>query len=228
MITSPIDSLLHILEPYNARLCLATKTQNIETIKKANINTVLIIAENKVQELEEKWEYYKSIPNEIHFIGRLQDNKIRKAVKMCTVIQSVDSLALLKKINRIATEEGKIQRVFLNINISNDPNKSGFLIPSPEYQNIETLLSHTTELLNIRIEGLFTILAAKLSETEILNFYQKMKTLQQVAQKIMPSITELSMGMSHDYLLALKADATIVRIGSGIFGERTPKPTTEI
>ncbi len=215
-----VYEVLKTVSSYNARLCLATKTQNIQSIAEANIEKSVILAENRIQELEEKWEYFHNTPNEIHFIGRLQNNKVRKAVKMCDVIESVDSIDLLTRIHNIAQEEGKIQRIFLNINISGDSHKSGFILENENFKSMEETVQKMSLFSNIRIEGLFTILAENLSTAETLKSYRKMKELQIKLQKNIPSIRELSMGMSNDYLLALQAGATIIRIGSGIFGKR--------
>ena len=109
-----------------AQLCIATKTQSIENIRAANIDSSIILAENRVQEAETKQEYFQSVENKIHLIGPLQKNKVRKAIHIFDVIQSVDSLSLLEKINTIAMQEGKNQAVFLSVNISEDEKKTGF------------------------------------------------------------------------------------------------------
>jgi len=122
------QKILEQCEAKNAKLCIVAKTQSVENLKKVCISDSIIFAENRVQEAESKLDFYNSIPNELHLIGPLQKNKVRKAVKLFDVIQSVDSLVLLRKIDEISGEEGKMVRVFLNINISQDENKTGLLI----------------------------------------------------------------------------------------------------
>ena len=212
------QKILEQCEAKNAKLCIAAKTQSIENLKKVCISDSIIFAENRVQEAESKLDFYKSIPNELHLIGPLQKNKVRKAVKLFDVIQSVDSLPLLRKIDEISGEEGKMVRIFLNINISQDEHKTGLLI--------EDLLPFLLSLKkkphqNIIISGLFTILRNNLSETEISHFYGLMKKVFVSLQSHFGmQFTEISMGMSSDYKLSLEQGATRVRVGSGIFGQR--------
>ena len=212
------QKILEQCEAKNAKLCIVAKTQSVENLKKVCISDSIIFAENRVQEAESKLDFYNSIPNELHLIGPLQKNKVRKAVKLFDVIQSVDSLVLLRKIDEISGEEGKMVRVFLNINISQDENKTGLLI--------EDLLPLLLALKkkphqNIIISGIFTILRNDISDTEIRHFYGLMKKVFVSLQSHFGmQFTEISMGMSRDYELALEQGATRVRVGSGIFGQR--------
>ena len=211
----------------NARLVLATKTHCEFSVLQSALgcDANIIIAENRIQEAENKHVVLLKFSHKKHFIGALQSNKVKKAVQIFDCIETVDSIKLLTRINKIAGELEKNIDIFLNINISNDEKKSGIL---PE--NIENFISEIQEkytnknsenyLENVNIVGLFTILKNNLSDTEKHKYYGDMKKLQIEVQKKIPSITELSMGMSGDYHIALQEGATHVRIGRGIFGER--------
>jgi pyridoxal phosphate enzyme (YggS family) len=210
----------------NAKLALATKTHfKFKILQEAlHCDKNIIIAENRIQEAEEKIEILNKFPHKKHFIGTLQSNKVKKAVQIFDCIETVDSIKLLQRINRIVKitkgEDFKFS-VFLNINISEDKNKSGIL--SAEINNfISEIIKNikNKQLENIKIQGLFTILKYDLSDSEKHEYYAKMKRLQIKLQQKIPSITELSMGMSQDYKIALSEGATIVRIGRGVFGDR--------
>lgn len=202
----------------NVKLCIATKTQSIEDIAMLPISPDIIFAENRVQEAEAKKEYYASVPNELHLIGPLQKNKVRKAVQLFDVIQTVDSWELLQKIDTVCAEEEKMVKVFLNINISKDPKKSGFLLD--EITTIITRLKKSPNTYCV-ITGIFTILANNLSEKSIREYYVLMRRLFEVLQLHFGlQFSEISMGMSRDYPLAIEAGATMVRVGSGVFGKR--------
>lgn len=212
------QKILKHCDQKNARLCIAAKTQSVQDLVHVNINPQIIFAENRVQEAEEKKEFYQKISNALHLIGPLQKNKVRKAVHLFDCIQTVDSLDLLRRIDRIAGEEKKMIQIFLSINISRDPNKSGFLL-----EEITILIKELKKNphKNISITGLFTILKRDLSKAQISQFYGLMYDLFTETQKFFgPQFSEISMGMSRDYNLALEQGATIVRVGSGIFGKR--------
>ncbi len=220
--------ILEKISQWNGRkLALATKTHfSLPLLQSAlSQSENIIIAENRIQEAEKKWDILQKFPHKKHFIGKLQSNKVKKAVKMFDCIETVDSLKLLARINRIAGElyvhnGKKLKReVFLNINISHDENKSGI---EPEY-----LKAFVSEVVNtpeitqhITVSGIFTILKKDITNDQKRKYYKEMKQIQDEIQQLIPSVTEISMGMSADYEIALEEGATIVRIGRGIFGER--------
>jgi len=215
LITEKTQKILAECQAKNAKLCIAAKNQSPEILALANVSDTIIFAENKVQEAESKREFYDSIPNNLHLIGPLQSNKVKKAVEIFDVIQTVDSLKLLRRIDKISGEQEKLVRVFLNINITEDPRKSGFLINELVFflKSIKQT-PHT----NIVISGLFTILQNNLSPHEISSFYALMKKIfNSLKSHFGLQFTEISMGMSGDYPLALDQGATQVRVGSKIF-----------
>ena len=166
--------------------------------------------ENKVQEALEKWTDIKQSFNHIqlHMIGKLQSNKVKFVVPLFDYIHSLDSLKLAEK---ISTEQKKINKklkIFIQINIGNEDQKSGI-----NEDQLENFYKNCVHKLNLDIIGLMC-LPPKNEDTK--NYFLKMKNL---AKKI--EVNELSMGMSNDYLDAAKTGSTFLRIGSKIFGKRT-------
>ena len=165
--------------------------------------------ENKIQEAREKWTDIKnSFPNiKLHMIGKLQTNKVKFAVPLFDYIHSLDNLKLAEK---ISTEQNKINKklkIFIQINIGNEDQKSGI-----NEDDVQNFYKKCVEDLNLDIVGLMC-LPPKEEKTK--NYFSKMQNL---AKKI--GVNELSMGMSNDYLEALKSGSTFLRVGSKIFGVR--------
>ena len=165
--------------------------------------------ENKVQEAVEKWTEVKKINPEIqlHMIGKLQTNKVKFAVKLFDYIHSVDSEKLAKK---IADEQNKINKnikIFLQVNIGDEGQKSGV-----NKNELKQLVSYCKEI-NLDLIGLMCIPPAKINP-EI--YFSEMKNLNKAF-----GLEELSMGMSSDFLIAAKYQSTFIRVGSGIFGQRS-------
>ncbi|WP_214044225.1 YggS family pyridoxal phosphate-dependent enzyme [Methanomethylovorans sp.] len=199
----------------NTKLVCVTKTVDAQRINESIRAGATIIGESKVQEYESKCD--DLLPCERHLIGHLQSNKVRKAVQLFDVIQTVDSLKLIQDINKKAGAIGKVQRVFLQINIGKEPQKFGFM--QDEILQTATVIRG---LKNIRVEGLMCIPPFGPPE-QTRSYFKRMKALydemQQNGQENF-DILELSMGMSGDYRIAIEEGATMVRIGSFIFGDR--------
>ncbi|WP_367343652.1 YggS family pyridoxal phosphate-dependent enzyme [Methanomethylovorans sp.] len=199
----------------NTKLVCVTKTVDAQRINESIRAGATIIGESKVQEYESKCD--DLLPCERHLIGHLQSNKVRKAVQLFDVIQTVDSLKLIQDINKKAGAIGKVQRVFLQINIGKEPQKFGFM--QDEILQTATVIRG---LKNIRVEGLMCIPPFCPPE-QTRSYFKRMKALydemQQNGQENF-DILELSMGMSGDYRIAIEEGATMVRIGSFIFGDR--------
>ena len=200
------------------KIIAVTKTRPVEAIKTAIENKLLIIGENQVQEAEKKLEDYDHIKEkiEIHLIGHLQSNKAKKAVSFFDVIQTVDSIKILNKINTQAEKIKKKQKIYLQINIGKDENKYGF-------SDTEALAvcSKIKEYKNIFLKGIMTILPQGKSKAENKKlFIQTLKLQKEIQKKYVPLCTDTSMGMSGDYTEAIKAGATHIRIGSALFGKR--------
>ena len=191
-----------------------TKTHPKEVVQESFNCGIKYFGENKVQEAEKKY-IDKPKGSELHLIGRLQTNKINKALKIFDVIQSVDSLALAKNINKRALIMSKNQRIFCQINIGKDPQKTGFTAEELEAHVEEiTNLSHTT------LEGIMTILPNNIDEKKRNQLFTKTKEITEKISKNYNKPLEISMGMSGDYMEAIKSGATMVRVGSKLYGSR--------
>ena len=196
------------------KLLAVTKTHPKEVIQETFNCGVRFFGENKVQEAEKK---YIDKPNgsELHLIGKLQTNKINKALKIFNVIQSVDSLKLAKNINKRAHTISKNQRIYCQVNIGKDPQKTGF--------TIEELQCHVQEIValsNISLEGIMTILPNNIDENKRNQLFTKTKTITEKISKDNNLPLEISMGMSGDYQAAIENGATMVRVGSKLYGPR--------
>lgn len=202
----------------SVRLLLATKTISSERISIAMQEGVSLMGENKAQELKEKCNAIIQWKPEVHFIGHLQTNKIKEVLKWCNCIQSIDRLSLAKKLQqRLSFEEKEID-VYIQVNTSNEKSKFGV---SPE--NAIELIRQVAKFKNIHIKGLMTIGLLSSKSNEVRKCFRLLKTIkEEVIQLNIPNVAmdELSMGMSNDLEIAIEEGATIVRVGTAIFGER--------
>ena len=200
------NKIINLVSP---KIIAVSKTYSIESIYPLINYGHQHFGENKVQEAVEKWtdiKYdFKHI--QLHMIGKLQTNKVKFAVPLFDYIHSLDNLKLAEK---ISTEQNKINKklkIFIQINIGNEDQKSGIKI-----DKLESFYNSCVSDLNLDIIGLMCLPP---KDDDAQNYFLNMKNL---AQKI--KIDELSMGMSNDYLAAAKFGSTFLRIGSKIFGER--------
>ena len=203
--------------PEKVQIIAVTKTFDFSAILSAQQQKIFNIGESRVQETKHKIKNNKlKTQTKIHLIGHLQKNKVNMAVKLYDVIQSVDSLALLDKINQAAKKQQKQQKVFLQINITNSPTQKGFNI-----LNTIQAAEHTTKLKNIKLCGVMAIGKNTKNEEKIIRSFNKTQAIQKTIQNtINSSCISLSIGMSQDYILALKAGATHLRLGTLLFNSR--------
>ena len=194
---------------HNVKIIAVSKTFPIETIKPLIEYGHLEYGENKVQEAITKWTDIKLInPNiKLHLIGKLQTNKVKFALKLFDYIHSVDTKKLAKKIAEEELKQNKKIKIFLQVNIGNEEQKSGI-----NKDNLNDLYLYCKNL-NLDVVGLMCIPPAD-SKSDI--FFKEMALL---IKKL--DLKELSMGMSSDYMEAVKNSATYIRIGSKIFGNRS-------
>jgi len=205
--------------PNEVKLLLATKTVSAERIKIALEAGYTLIAENKIQELKEKYEDLKEIPHTNHFIGHLQTNKIKDILKYdVSCIQSVDRFDLAEKLQQRLTFEDKTIEVFIQVNTSFEDSKFGV---HPD-KAIE-LVRQVAQFDRIKIEGLMTIGLFSAEPERVRKCFRLLKDIQQqVIALNIPNVgmRELSMGMSGDMEIAIEEGATIIRVGTAIFGQR--------
>ena len=195
-------------------LLAVSKMRPISKVKEAFSLGIKYFGENRVQEAEKKHPHLPS-ELELHFIGRLQSNKIKKAVKIFDVIETIDTTSLAKKINQQAQKINKKQRVYCQVNIGSDPKKTGFQ-PSNIYREIDEII----KLKHISLDGLMTILPQHISFKDSQKLYLKMAQIKKEISLKHQIKLELSMGMSADYILAIQCGATMVRIGTKLFGDK--------
>jgi pyridoxal phosphate enzyme (YggS family) len=200
-----------------ARLLAATKTVPVEVINEAISKGLDLIGENKVQELKEKYPNLDKSA-EIHFIGNLQTNKVKDVIPMVSMIHSVSSEKLAAEISKQCQKFDKDMDVLLQINIGNEDSKSGF-----SADEIFTACENISKLPRVFIKGLMAIPPICENEQENSKYFCKMRQLFiDIEAKKMDNVSMvyLSMGMSGDYMEAIRCGANIVRIGSSLFGER--------
>lgn len=209
--------LLNELPP-DVKLVAAAKTRKPQEILEAIEAGVNIIGENYVQEAERAFQVIGN-KAEWHFIGHLQRNKVKKAVELFDMIETVDSLEIAREINKRCTGIGKTMPVLIEINSGRESQKSGVF---PE--EAEQLISDISTLENIRVMGLMTMGPLSGSPEESRPYFiETKKVFDRIKALDLPKVEMkyLSMGMTDSYPVAIEEGANIVRIGSKIFGERT-------
>ena len=205
-------------DPGEIRLIAVSKNFGKDDIVTAFNEGVLDFGENKAQELVSKYEELSNINNKIiwHFIGVLQRNKVRFAVQTSEFIHSVDSLLLASEINKRAGKINKIQKILLEVNTSGEESKSGIA----EESELKDLLKYCRELPNVKPVGLMTIAPYTDDEEIIRNSFGYLNQLKNELNNGGKDLTELSMGMTNDFEIAIEEGATMLRVGTAIFGER--------
>jgi len=197
-------------------LVAITKTHDAERVREAIEAGQILFGESRVQEARVK---IPELPSNLrwHFVGHLQKNKIRHVLPLFELIHSVDSLSLAQEINRIAEEEGMHPRVLLEVNAAGEGSKFGFR-PDKLRQDMEALLA----LPRLSIEGLMTIPPlAKEAEASREYFVDLRKLRDRLETEFQMKLPHLSMGMTNDFPVAVEEGATLVRVGTAIFGERS-------
>lgn len=200
----------------NVTLVAVSKTKSVEEIMEAYNDGVRDFGENKVQELEEKYEL---LPKDIrwHLIGGLQTNKVRKVIGKTYLIQSLDRESLALEINKRAEKTGILVDTLIEVNIGEESQKAGILT-----KDLEEFVTLLKDLKHIRVRGLMAIIPQG-SEEENRKYFRKMyelfQKLSQVRQERF-TMEVLSMGMSMDYVTAMEEGSNMIRVGTGIFGAR--------
>lgn len=201
--------------PSDITLMAVSKTKPLEEAVKAAECGVLL-GENYVQEFKEKFDLRPELP--WHFIGHLQKNKVKYIVPRALMIHSVDSFELAEKISAEAVKKEKEVSCLVEINSGEEENKFGLTICDTAY--IIDMIKKTMELPNIKVKGLMTVAPFVENGEENREIFRKMKACFDEVKLICPDADTLSMGMSGDYEVAVEEGATIVRVGTKIFGER--------
>ena len=210
--------------PAKCRLIAVSKTQPAEKIMEAYNAGHRIFGENKVQELTPK---YEALPKDIewHMIGHLQSNKVKFIAPFVSLIHSIDSLKLLEEVNKQGSKLQRLIQCLLQVHIAEEETKFGFseeeifqFISSPQLQQWQ----------HIKITGLMGMATFTENTTQVRNEFKKLKALFEKLRSASShpafQMTELSMGMSGDYKIAIEEGSTMIRVGTAIFGERNYPP----
>jgi len=205
--------------PGEVRLLLATKTVPAKRIITAVEAGYSLIAENKIQEVKEKYEALKEIPHESHFIGHLQTNKVKEVLKFdIACVESLDRIELAEKLNQRLILEDKQLDVFIQVNTSGEESKFG-VHPAAAIDLVQSV----AKLDRLHIKGLMTIGLFSAEPQKVRPCFQLLKQLSDAIRALaIPGVDmrDLSMGMSGDLEIAIEEGATIIRVGTAIFGKR--------
>jgi len=202
--------------PEDIKIIAVSKTFPITDVQEAVDSGITLFGENKVQEAKEKISHLHGDFN-FHMLGHLQTNKVKDAVKLFDMIHSIDNAGTALKIDNESLKIGKIQRVLLQIKTSDEETKSGI---NPD--DAVNLAEYIINLKNLKLEGVMSIgpLTDDIRLTSK-SFKETADTLNRINRSLSINMSEISMGMSGDYLMAVEEGATILRIGTAIFGKRS-------
>jgi pyridoxal phosphate enzyme (YggS family) len=207
--------------PDQIELMAVTKTVPLERIREAYQSGIRLFGENRVQEFEGKRSALSKLTDiRWSMIGHLQTNKAARAAELFYSVESVDSLRLAHKLNSAALELGKTLPILIEVNIGAEPAKSGV---TPGSDELESLLRAAPDLPHLHLEGLMTVPPYSDDPERSRLFFRTIRELaSSIQRRGLPEVdmSVLSMGMSHDFEIAIEEGATRVRIGSALFGER--------
>ncbi len=205
-------------DPSSVKLVVVSKTVDIDRIREAVEAGAAILGENRVQEAKEKIEKLGSIAR-WHLIGRLQTNKAKYAVRLFDLIHSVDNLELAAEVDKQAAKAGKVQDILIEVSIAGEAAKAGVAIG-----NATELVREAAKFRHISIKGLMTVPPFLDDPEKVRPYFRKLREMSEsIARENIPGVCitqELSMGMSGDFEVAIEEGATLVRVGTAIFGER--------
>ena len=198
--------------PAEIKLIPVSKTHPVSVLREAIKAGVTVFGENKVQEAEEKIVEIGREEIEWHLIGHLQSNKARRAVKLFDVIQTIDSVELAQRLERICSEEGRENlSVLIEVDLADEGTKNGL-----KEEDLPKLIEYLKTCKYLKFDG-FMIVPPYFEEVErVRPFFRR---LREIRDKLLPN-GQLSMGMSHDFTVAIEEGATHIRVGTAIFGER--------
>ena len=205
-------------DPSTVRLVAVSKTIPVNRVREAIEAGVTVLGENYVQEAQGKFNQLATCPVSWHFIGHLQSNKAKYAVRLFDMIHSVDTLKLARELNKQAQKNAKVQNILIQINISKESSKSGV-----DAKNVLDLIDTVRHLENLSVKGLMTMPPFYNDPEKARPYFSALRNLRdRIRQDTPPEVAldELSMGMTGDFEVAIQEGATLVRIGTAIFGER--------
>ena len=201
----------------NVTIVAVTKTVDTDIIKEAIDAGVTDIGENKVQEIQRKYEDIKGLAN-VHMIGHLQSNKVRHIIDKAKLIHSVDRISLMKEISKRAKAADIVSNILIQVNVSGEETKYGISI-----KEVEEFIKSSAKYDNIKIKGLMTIAPFTEDPEETRYVFRALKEkYDELSKKVFKnaSMEYLSMGMTNDYAIALEEGSNMLRVGTAIFGKR--------
>ena len=204
-----------IFSEEDVTLVAVTKNHGVDLMREAIDAGVKDIGENRVQEAAEKLKVLEREGVTKHLIGHLQTNKAKQAVRLFDVIHSVDSEHLAEAINSAAEAVGKVQDILIQVNLANEDTKFGV-----SEENLRGLIEKVETLENLRLRGLMMIAPNYADVEKCRPLFRGMRKIYEELKKTRQNVDMLSMGMTHDYKIAVEEGANIVRVGTAIFGER--------
>ena len=204
-------------DPKEILLVGASKMNGAQACREAIAAGIDALGENRVQEMTQKLSEHAYEGAPLHFIGHLQRNKVKQVVGFVDLIQSVGSLSLLDEIEKVAAAKGLVQDILLEVNVGQEKAKSGFA-PAEVFAAAEAALERP----HVRVKGLMTIPPADADRDTNIRYFDQVRTLYvDINEKLFHNELEcISMGMSGDFADAIRAGATMVRVGTAIFGTR--------
>ena len=202
--------------PADIQILAVSKTFSTEYVEQAYATRQTMFGENRVQEAETKISLMKNLRIEWHLIGPLQSNKVRKSVEIFDTIQTLERPNIVHKVNRCAAEFGKLLPVFVEVNIGHEQQKHG--VPG---QAVKEFVELVDSMENLKLQGLMTVPPYHPDPERSRTYFRELSDLLvELNRGRTKPLKELSMGMSHDYQVAIQEGATLLRVGTAIFGHR--------
>lgn len=208
-------------EASSVKLVAVTKTRSVDEMTAAVAAGVTDVGENKVQEAEAKKPELQASAR-WHLVGHLQKNKAKKAVELFDLIHTVDSVATGQRIDRLAAERDEVQPVLVQVDLAGEETKHGL-----SEDELFPILEQLSACSNLRVDGLMVLPPYLDDPDEVRPHFQRLRELSENGQERGLVGRELSMGMSHDYEVAIVEGATLIRVGTAIFGPRPAKVTSD-
>ncbi len=204
-------------DPREVTIVAVTKSHPLDAVRLAAANGLLEVGENRVQEAVEKQDAWPDGPVHWHLIGHLQRNKAKAAVGRFVLIHSLDSIRLADALEQAAAAKGVVQDVLVEVNVAKEEQKSGVM---PE--DAEALVRHAGGLPHLKLQGLMTIAPFTSDEQTLRCTFRKLREMRDrlATAGLLTAGCHLSMGMSNDFEIAIEEGATMVRLGTVLFGER--------
>lgn len=202
------------------KLIAVSKTNPLSVIEDAYSAGIIDFGENKAQELRDKSKLVESSFN-WHFIGHLQTNKVKYVIDSAEYIHSVDTIKLASTIDSKASSINKVQKILIEVNTSGESSKFGI----HNFENLRSFIEECSSYSNLEVKGLMTMAPYTSDENIIRKCFSELRDMKEKLNDQWSNISELSMGMTNDYKIAIEEGSTMLRIGTAIFGERDKSKT---